>query len=100
MNGYEFTIAGYKKFLESDREDIDRDYIKAQIKSLQPFAERTEEERIMMFDSGAFNDVLKAYCKTAMKNCNFKREDINNVICEINFLLDTVKANEIIKNNN
>lgn len=97
MNGYEFTIAAYKQVLESDREDIDRDYIKAKIKSLEPFAERTEEERVKMFDSGAFNDVLKAYCKVAMNNCKFKKEDIIDVIAEINFLLDTVSANEIIK---
>ena len=97
MNGYEFTIAGYKQILESDRQDIDRDYIRAEIKSLEPFAERSEEERLKMFDSGAFNEVLKAYCKAAMKNCEIKQEDISRVLREISYLLDTVKASEIIK---
>lgn len=97
MNGYEFTIAGYKQVLESNREDIDREYIKAHIKALEPFAERTEQEIIKMFDTGAFNEVLKAYCRKAMENSGIDSEKISEVMGEIKWLLDTVKAEEIIK---
>lgn len=97
MNGYKMTVESYEKILESDRTDIDKDYIKAQIKSLEPFAERTEEERIKMFDSGAFNEVLKSYCKVAMQNCGFEYEEISKVLGEISWLLDTVNANDILK---
>ena len=97
MNGYEFTIAGYKQVLESDRKDIDREYIKAEIKALEPFAERTEQEIIKMFDTGAFNEVLKAYCRKAMENSGIDKEKIDDVMGEIKWLLDTVRAEEIVK---
>lgn len=97
MNSYQMHIDAYKQVLASDRTDIDRDYIKAEIRALEPFAERTEEERIQMFNSGAFNDVLKAYCRKAMQNCNVDSETISNVMNEVKWLLDTVSANEIIK---
>lgn len=97
MNGYQMHIDAYKQVLESDRTDIDREYIEAQIKSLQPFAERTEEERIAMFNSGAFNDVLKSYCRVALQNCDIDSETVGRVMEEIRWLLDTVSANEILQ---
>ena len=57
--------------------------------------ESKNEER--KSNSGAFNDVLKAYCRKAMQNCNVDSETISNVMNEVKWLLDTVSANEIIK---
>lgn len=97
MNSYQVHIDAYKEVLNSGRTDIDRDLIKAEIKSLEPFAERTEKERLQMFDSGAFNDVTCSYCKVAMKNCGVADEKINEVCNELYHLFDMVGANEIIK---
>lgn len=97
MNGYELNIKAYENILAEKRPDTDVEYIKAQIRSLEPFAERTEEERIQLFDSGAFNEVVKSYCRVAMKNCNVDEDTISNVINEIKWLFDTVSANEILK---
>lgn len=97
MNGYQLQIDAFKQILQTDRKDIDRNYIKAEIKALEPFAKRTEEERIQMFNSGAFNDVLKSYCRVAMNNCNVDEKLIHNVLREINCLLDEVRVSEIIK---
>lgn len=35
----------------------------AEIRALEPFADRTDKKIIKMFDCGAFSDILKAYCK-------------------------------------
>ena len=97
MNSYQSYIESYKQILESNRKDIDREYIKSEIKALEPFAERTDEEIIKMFDSGAFRDILKAYCKKAMQNCKID-DTIDRVMSEIKWLLDnTEKASPIIK---
>ena len=51
-----------------------------------------------MFDSGAFSDILKAYCKKAMQNCKIDDDTIDRVMSEIKWLLDnTEKASPIIK---
>lgn len=97
MNNFQSDIEAYRQILDSNRKDIDREYIKAEIKALEPFAERTEEEIIKMFDSGAFNEVMTAYCKKAMQNCKIDDETIDKVMGEIKWLLDTEKASQIIK---
>ena len=97
MNNFQSDIESYKQILDSNRTDIDREYIKAEIKALEPFAERTEEEIIKMFDSGAFNEVMAAYCKKAMLNCKVDDETIDKVMSEIKWLLETEKASQIIK---
>ena len=97
MNGYQITIDAYKQVLESGRTDVNREFIESKIKALEPFAERNEEERIMLFDSGAFNDVMNSYCRVAMQNCNVGADVISGVMGELNWLLDTVGANEILK---
>lgn len=93
---YKSEIEVYQQVLESGRSKIDQDYLAAKIKSLEPFAERTEEEILMMFNCGAFNDVLRAYCRVAMVNCHIDDDTISRVLGEINVLLDTVGASEII----
>lgn len=95
MNGYQMHIDAYKKFLEEP--DANKEYIQAEIRALEPFAERTEPERIKMFDTGAFNEVAKAYCRAAMTNCDIDSETIKNVLKEMEWLFDTVEANKIIK---
>ena len=97
MNNFKSDIEAYRQILDSKREDIDREYIKAEIKALEPFAERTEAEIIKMFDSGAFNEVMTAYCKKAMLNCKVDDDTIDRVMSEIKWLLDTEKASQIIK---
>ena len=69
----------------------------AEIRALQPFADRTGKKIIKMFDSGAFNEVMAAYCKKAMLNCKVDDETIDKIMSEIKWLLDTEKASQIIK---
>ena len=97
MNEYKMQIEMYRQVLASDRTNIDRDCIEAEIRALEPFAERTEQEIAKMFNCGAFNDILKAYCRKAMQNCNVNSETVSNVMNEVKWLLDTVSANEIIE---
>lgn len=52
---------------------------------------------IKMFDSGAFSDILKAYCKKATQNCKIDDDTIDRVMSEIKLLLDTEKTSQIIK---
>lgn len=96
MNGYQMQIDAYKQILESKKE-IDKDYIKSEIRALEPFAERTDKEILKMFDSGAFNEVTKAYCKAAMENCSLDPKAIDAVMGELKYLFDTVRASEIMK---
>lgn len=96
MVGYRMLLDAHKKVLEEDGSGVDREFVKAEIKALEPFAERTEQEVLRMFDSGAFNEVTKAYCKLAMQNCGLDAKITNDVLSEISYLFDTVSANELM----
>lgn len=96
MNGYKILLESYKEMLNNPN-IANKDSIHAEIKALEPFVDRTEEEINRMFDSGAFNQILKAYCKEAMMNCGLNRDIISKVISDIEYLLDTKRANEILK---
>ena len=100
MNDYELQIKSYRHFIETGRYDNDPEGKKsalAIIKSLEPLAERTEEERIEMFNSGAFNEVLKAYTEVTLKNCKLDDDTIHRVMGELNYTLDMMTAKEVLK---
>ena len=77
--------------------NIDESIIKAEIKALEPFADRTQSEIYKMFDTGAFNDILKAYCKVALVESGINTSDIDTVLQILNYLLETITSGEIVK---
>ena len=54
-----------------------------------------EEERRMIFDTGAYNDIVKTYCKKAMEMHEMSEEDIQAVLGNIGYLFDTIRATEL-----
>lgn len=97
MNGYELHANSYREYLEKnpDLPQENREHIESKIKTLDIMASLSEQERMMLFDTGAYNDVLKGYCRKAMQNCDIDHEKIQQVIGEIGYLLDTITASNI-----
>lgn len=97
MNGYTLHAESYKRYLEThpDMPQENREHIESEIKTLEIMATLTEQERMMLFDTGAYNDVLKGYCRRAMANCDIPKDKQQEVIEEIKYLLDTIKASEV-----
>lgn len=97
MNGYELHVNAYRKILQENdslSEDV-KASIEREIKILDIMANLSEQERMMLFDTGAYNDVLKGYCRKAMQNCDIDHKKIQQVIGEIGYLLDTIGASNI-----
>lgn len=97
MNGYELHANAYRKILQENdslSEDV-KASIEREIKILDIMANLSEQERMMLFDTGAYNDVLKGYCRKAMQNCDIDHKKIQQVIGEIGYLLDTITASNI-----
>ena len=99
MNGYQMTADSYRTLLEREK-DIDRASIESKIKALDFLATSTEEERLELFNSSAFNYVVKGYVKMAMDNVELedgsKIEDETKraIVRELNYLFDTVTADQ------
>ena len=48
-----------------------------------------------LFDTSAFNDILKAYTRAALKNANLDEDTTQRVMNELRFLLDEKRAKEV-----
>lgn len=96
MDGYEMIVESLEVVLQ--RENIgesDKDNIRKQISSLKTVSGKTEVEIDLIFNTGAFNQIIKGYFLTAMKNCEVKK--YAEVMDELNWLLDTMGASEARK---
>ena len=54
-------------------------------------------EVIEEFDTGKYDEIVKAYCRAAMDSCGVKNEKVEEVISQLNFLLDNFATESIIK---
>lgn len=62
MNGYEILAQGYKKLVETGQIEMDEE-TKSYIKVYEFLASCNQEEKKMLFESGAFNDMIKEKIK-------------------------------------
>jgi hypothetical protein len=99
MNGYKLMAASYKKYLEQHPEEPDevKQQLLAEIKVNELLAGLSEPEIMMIFDSGAFNQVIKSYCYKAMEMANIAPDKLSEVRDNIGYLLETTKAGEVVK---
>lgn len=93
MNGYQMTADSYRTLLEREQ-NIDRASIESKIKALDFLATATEEERLELFNSSAFNDVVKGYLKMAVDNMELEDEVRQGLLNELRYLFDTVTAKQ------
>lgn len=97
MNGYKMLADSYKQLLEREEPGADKESIEKSIKALEFLATCDDMEICKLFDSSAFNNITKAYCKKAMNNQGFSDEQINGVLDELHGLFSQVNADEIMQ---
>ena len=61
MNGYTMLAESYKKLLQEGK--VTEEEAKKNIKVMEFLAECSEEEINIMFDSAAFNEIMKEYVR-------------------------------------
>lgn len=98
MDGFKLQLEGYEQYMKQkpDLDEATKEHLQKQIKALTPFVGTTDEDRQMMFDTGAFNDICKAYFRKSMKNCGVPDETIASVLDELKWLFDTCPSVEIL----
>lgn len=96
MNGYSMLADSYKKILERQEQGVNLELIRKDIKVLEFLATCDDTEIYKLFDSGVFNDIVKAYCKRAMNNKGVAQDDISNVLRELNCLFSEMQAKDIM----
>lgn len=98
MIGYQMMADSYRKLLEQKRDTFTESEIKEferEIDTYDYLAKKPEDEKYILFDTGLFNDITRAYCKKAMENTKIPAEQVSEVLSELRFLFDTKSAKEI-----
>lgn len=98
MNGFKLMADSFKKYLEQKPDDPNRTYLETQIRLNSFLGECSRDDIAELYNTSAFNEITKAYCKKAMQNLGFSEEQISGVISEIRYLHDTLGAGEVLKN--
>lgn len=100
MNGYTMLAESYKKLLQEGK--VTEEEAKKNIKVMEFLAECSEEEINIMFDSAAFNEIMKEYVRRAINNADLgeeeeKEEIKSKIMNELRWLLSEKTAGEIMK---
>jgi hypothetical protein len=93
MNGYRSMADSYRKVLETDK-NVDREYMERKITALEIMANTDRPTQYEIFNSSAFNDVIKGYIVMALDNLKTDGETHNAILREVRYLLDTVTAEQ------
>jgi len=96
MANYDILIKSYENVLEKKSDNGDVEAIKLSINAMKTLNDKTDDEIYALFSTGAFNDILKGYCKKALENCKLEKKQIDAVMDELKWLLDTRSAKEIL----
>lgn len=93
MNGYQMHAQAYQKLLQREGlTDAERKDIESKIKVLSCMADLSEDERLKMFDTTAWNDVLKGYVKYAADVAKLPEKYRDALMQGIDSGLDTMNA--------
>ena len=96
MNGYQFQADAYRKYLEQNPNEENKEYMERIIKVNEFLSVCTKEDIEELYNSSAFNEITKAYVKKAMQNLGFKKKEVEVVQDEIKWLHDTMGAGLIV----
>ena len=93
LNGYRLTAEAYKKELDNTPAEYRAD-LQAKIKALEYLAGADDAEIYALFDSGAFNNIVKGYVRLALTNTDTDSDKAAEIMREVNYLFSMKTAAE------
>lgn len=98
MDNFEFTAQSYEQIIaKPDTSDELKQHLKVQITALRAISGKSDSEIAAIFNTGAFNDIVRGYVKKALVNTNLAKELVEDVLGELNYLFDAITAEEAKK---
>lgn len=105
MKGVRYIMQDYKILADSYKTVIEREAAKgnditdlqSDLKAFEYLAECNNDDIESLFNSGAFNDICKAYLSYSLKAANVDNEKIKEVMNEFNAAIDMMQAGEILQ---
>ena len=94
MNGYTLMAESYKKMVEAGK--IEKEVADKEIRIYDFLATCDEDDLFRLVDSGAFNDIIKAYITFAIKNADIKEKDKTKALAQTHWVFDAKTSKEVL----
>lgn len=94
MNGYTMMADSYRKLAEQG--EIDKEAADKQIRIYNFLASCDNDDVCRMVDSSAFNDIISAFVKMAVRNADIGEDALEKVLVQLRWLFDEKSAREVL----
>lgn len=94
MNGYTLMAESYKKLMEQGK--IEKEVAEKEIRIYEFLATCDIDDLCNMVDSSAFNDIIRAFCKTAVDNADIDEDSKEKVIGQLRWIFDEKSAKDVL----
>lgn len=94
MNDFKLMAESYKKLMNDGK--IDKLEAKKEIRIYEFLASCNKDDFCRMIDSGAFNDIIRAYLEMTVNNTDLDEESKNKVTSQLRWIFDEKQSQEVL----
>ncbi len=95
MNEYKLMADNYRHLIEKGK--IDKDTAEKKIRIFDFLSTCDEDDIGILFNSGAFNEIMKGYLKAIIADAGVNDETASNLRESTRWVLDTKSAADVLK---
>lgn len=95
MNGYTMMADSYRQLVKQGK--IDKETADMEIRVYDFLATCDSDDLCRMVDSSAFNDIIRAYLKTAVQSADIDEDAREKVVGQLRWLFDEKTAKEVLE---
>ena len=93
MNGFKMMADSYRALVKQGK--LSESDAKREIEVYEFLATCSQDDFYRLVDSSAFNDIIKAFCRKALKCAKVDNDIEDRVMDELRWLFDTRSAKEV-----
>lgn len=95
LNGFTLMADSYKKLMNEEK--IEKEVAEKEIRIYEFLATCDTDDFCRLVDSGAFNDLIRAFLKMAVENSGIDEKAQDKVKNQLNWIFDMISAKEVLE---